>query len=585
MSELPCIPGYRLIREIGSGGMATVYLAVQEKLNREVAVKVLSPALQADRDFTHRFVREARTAANLRHAHIVAVHDVGRHGSIFFMVMEHLPESLKDRMVMKFGQPFSPREVLAVLGPIAAALEYAHQQGVVHRDIKPDNIMFRADGTPVLVDFGLAKATSAPGRHTDTRLAIGTPHYMSPEQGMGKPLDARSDFYSLGVVLYEMLTGRVPYEADSAMGVVFKHVQDPLPRLPPAMAAFQPLIERLLAKEPEQRLRTADELRGRLERIAGERQASPAPPPPPRRRLPRRTLPLLGALAVLAFVSGFLLTRRPAAPVPPAARHPTTSRPGERPRPVSTVPPATATDASEARAVQLARARASLDGNDLETAHRLLDAAGRVGPSGELDELRRQVREREAAAAASPRTAPAAPQPTRRGPPGEAPASPLQLRSGGIEVGREETRDMLRRFAFFDRYENGTGDCRARFQRRVADGLALVEDPSTGLTWWAAGSAHPMPYAAVPAWLADVNAGDGGWRLPTVEEAASLLSRIPGRDGLHVSPLFSPAVTEAWTADRLSGSAGKVWVVLFGDGCLGVQAETARSFVRPVRGR
>jgi len=251
MPEYPVIPGYRVERELGSGGMATVYLAVQEKLNREVAVKVLSPVLVADKQFAARFIQEAEIAAGMHQANIIPIFDIGQSGPHVYLVMEYLEASLKDRL--KIG-PMDAAEALAVLRQMAGALAYAHGEGYVHRDIKPENIMFRKDGTAMLVDFGIARAVGAATRLTKTGMSIGTPHYMSPEQARGLDLDGRSDLYALGIVFHEMLTGRVPYDAQDSVAIIFKHIQDPIPRLPMALAWCQPLLDGLMAKDRETRI-------------------------------------------------------------------------------------------------------------------------------------------------------------------------------------------------------------------------------------------------------------------------------------------------------------------------------------------
>ncbi|MBN2198776.1 MAG: serine/threonine protein kinase, partial [Candidatus Aminicenantes bacterium] len=168
MTDFPLIPGYRIEREVGAGGMATVYLAVQERLNRRVAVKVLSPVLLADKQFIQRFLKEAETAANLHHSNIVPIHDVGRAGDHNYIVMEYLEESLKERI--KQG-PLSPEAALDIVLQVGRGLDYAHAEGFVHRDIKPENIMFRRDGTPVLTDFGIARAVDSATKLTKTGMS------------------------------------------------------------------------------------------------------------------------------------------------------------------------------------------------------------------------------------------------------------------------------------------------------------------------------------------------------------------------------------------------------------------------------
>jgi serine/threonine protein kinase len=244
------ISGYRLLRQLGRGGMATVYLAVQESVDREVALKVMSPALLADPNFGERFLREAKIAAKLHHRHVVGIHDVGRSGDHHYIAMEYLaggPVLLKD------GNPRPVAFALRVIREIAIALDYAHKKGFVHRDVKPDNILLRDDGSSALTDFGIARALDPAARMTQTGAVVGTPHYMSPEQARGRSIDGRSDLYGLGIVLYEMLVGRVPYQAEDSLAVGIMHISEPVPLLPESLAHLQPLISRMLAKQPEDR--------------------------------------------------------------------------------------------------------------------------------------------------------------------------------------------------------------------------------------------------------------------------------------------------------------------------------------------
>jgi serine/threonine protein kinase len=259
------IPGYRVERKLGQGGMATVYLAIQESFDREVALKIMSPFLNSDPSFTTRFVREARIVAQIHHASIVPVMDVGEHQTHHYLSMEYLPGGdLKHRIAEgKAGLSLAVNTCLA----ISAALDVAHRKGFVHRDIKPENILFREDGTPVLTDFGIARAIDAGTSLTMAGMMVGTPNYMSPEQVKGQELDGRSDLYSLGIVFYETLTGNVPFRADSTMSLALKHLSDPLPPLPPEFALYQPFIDRLTAKEREDRFASGAEVQRALRLI------------------------------------------------------------------------------------------------------------------------------------------------------------------------------------------------------------------------------------------------------------------------------------------------------------------------------
>jgi serine/threonine protein kinase len=256
------IPGYRILRQLGRGGMATVYLAMQESVQREVALKVMSPTLLADPDFGERFLREARIAAKLHHRHVVGIHDVGRSGDYMYIAMEYLGGG---PVLARDSGPRPVRFALRVAREIATALHYAHAKGFVHRDVKPDNILLREDGSSALTDFGIARANDSQTRMTRTGAVIGTPHYMSPEQARGRPIDGRADLYSLGVVLYELLVGRVPYHADDSLAVGIMHITQPIPVLPEQLQALQPLLNRLLAKQPDDRFQNGQQLADAIE--------------------------------------------------------------------------------------------------------------------------------------------------------------------------------------------------------------------------------------------------------------------------------------------------------------------------------
>ncbi|GAB1256994.1 hypothetical protein NBRC116494_14960 [Aurantivibrio plasticivorans] len=251
------IPGYKILRKINQGGMSTVYLAIQLSVGREVALKVMSPVLNADPVFGERFQREANIVGQLSHPNIVSIYDIGRYKGLNYIAMDYLPGgTVHEKMV----QGLDTAGTLSVLRQIAHALDVAHRKGYVHRDIKPENILFRDDGTAVLTDFGVAKAASASTQVTNAGTVVGTPHYMSPEQSRGMPLDGRSDLYSLGVVLYEMLTGSVPFQGEESVAIAIKHLTEPVPKLPGQHAVLQPLIDKLLAKNANDRFQTGAEL-------------------------------------------------------------------------------------------------------------------------------------------------------------------------------------------------------------------------------------------------------------------------------------------------------------------------------------
>lgn len=261
------IPGYDIEGEIGEGAMASVYLATQRSLERKVALKVMAAALAADPSFCERFLREGKTLARLSHPHTVTIHDIGNVGELYYMAMEYLPNgTLKERI----AAGMTPEQGVTLIRQIASALGYAHAQGLVHRDVKPANILFRADGTAVLSDFGIAKSLDDRTQFTQAGFAVGTPSYMSPEQARGQEIDGRADLYALGVVLYEILVGKLPYNGTDALSTALAHLTEPLPELPVHHGRYQEVLCKLLAKDPAERFPDAAALLAALDNLPAE---------------------------------------------------------------------------------------------------------------------------------------------------------------------------------------------------------------------------------------------------------------------------------------------------------------------------
>ena len=252
---------YEIIEELGRGGMAMVYRAKDRQLEREVAVKVLPFSLAFDTEFVERFQREARTAAQLEHPNIISIYRVGRSGRVIYFVMKFLRGGSLST-VLASRKKMTPAEIRRLLSEAGSALGYAAQRGIVHRDIKPDNIMFDEFGQSVLTDFGIAKAASGQ-KLTGTGMSIGTPHYMSPEQARAQAIDGRSDIYSLGVVAYQCLTGTVPYDGEDSFSIGYKHITEPVPT-PSLVTADErrifEVIKRMLMKDPNDRFQSCEEL-------------------------------------------------------------------------------------------------------------------------------------------------------------------------------------------------------------------------------------------------------------------------------------------------------------------------------------
>jgi serine/threonine protein kinase len=251
------IPGFDVKRTIGRGGMATVYLAIQQSLEREVVLKTLDTTHDESGDFFERFLKEGRIIASLRHPHIVTIFDIGTADDVVYIAMEYVDGG---DLRAKIENRLAPVRGLDLVSKIGQALAYAHKNDIIHRDVKPANILFRSDGTPLLSDFGIAKDATVDKELTSTGTILGSPFYMSPEQAEGLTVDGRTDLYSLGVIFYEMLTGEKPYEGDSAIKVIMKHIQSPVPTLPTELDQFQPLLNRMMAKNRDQRVATAEEL-------------------------------------------------------------------------------------------------------------------------------------------------------------------------------------------------------------------------------------------------------------------------------------------------------------------------------------
>ena len=257
---------YRVEELIGSGGFAWVYRGFDPELDIPVALKVLKPQFGGDATFEERFRREASTAAKLRHPNIISVYSVGRDGDAVYFAMDYLPNGLADKLETSSSLP--DEFVLRMGIDVARALGFAHREGVIHRDIKVDNILFDNHGNAVVADFGIARAVSGYANQTGTNMVVGTPQYFAPEQARAKPLDGRADIYSLGVSLYRSATGRLPFEGDDWYEIARQHVEDPPPSprsINPAISpAFDRLILRCMAKHPDDRPATGEQLADEL---------------------------------------------------------------------------------------------------------------------------------------------------------------------------------------------------------------------------------------------------------------------------------------------------------------------------------
>ena len=266
---------YEILEELGRGGMALVYRARELELDREVAIKVLPMSLAFDSEFVERFQREARTSAQLEHPNIIPIYRVGRNGRVSFLVMKYLRGGTLAGRLRARGR-LTPGELRKLLIEAGGALAYASDRGVVHRDIKPDNIMFDEFGQSLVADFGIAKAIGG-SKLTGTGLSIGTPHYMSPEQARAQSTDGRSDLYSLGVVAFQCLTGQVPYDGEDAFAIGYKHLTEPVPVVTLQSDEQRTLyraIARLMSKDPAERYQNGHDLVATLTAAAPGKRSS-----------------------------------------------------------------------------------------------------------------------------------------------------------------------------------------------------------------------------------------------------------------------------------------------------------------------
>lgn len=346
---------YHILEQLGEGGMATVYKALDTHLEREVAVKVIRAEIFGRSilaQMLKRFEREAKALARLTHPNIVTIIDYGEHEGAPYLVMPYLPGGTL-KSVLK--GPVAYRHAIQTLLPIAQAVAHAHQLGIIHRDIKTSNILLTRTGEALLSDFGIAKILDAEETRdlTGTGVGIGTPEYMAPEQGMGQA-DERVDIYALGIVLYEMVTGRIPYRADTPMAVLLKKSQEPLPRpsqfVPGLPAALEYLLVKALAREPAQRYQDTREFIAALERLLQDAPTRPETPQPGKPNLVwiLAGAGLLAGLALCAFGLFALLNRPGPGPLsaPPTATPPSSATPSLTPVPDASAtlsPTATAT--------------------------------------------------------------------------------------------------------------------------------------------------------------------------------------------------------------------------------------------------
>lgn len=617
MASFPEIPDYRIEKKFGRGAMGTVYLAFQEKLERLVALKVLLPSLAEEKEITQRFIAEAKIGAHLQHSNIVSIFDVGEYQGIYYFAMEYLEISLKDFIRANKDGILKPEIALDITKQIGSALDYAHRHGVIHRDVKPANILLRNDGTPVLVDFGIAKLMDSGSRLTRTGTSVGTPHYMSPEQIQGLDTDGRADLYSLGVVFYEMLEGRPPYEGSDPVAIAVKHIREPVPRLNEAFKPYQPVLEKMMAKDRRDRFQTGRALVDAIQNLqlgsltpeepekeehtVIRRQTdrwpeiipateSPlatdkAPPRPKRVRAWIMVLlaPLLAGLGLYLVIQSrsnperklwlastrshtidayeSYINRYPKGIYLKRAENALS----ELKKPAVIKPePNLGIEAieTEKRYLELIElSRQFLADQDYQNALDVLGLARKIRNSEELDQLEKEIKTAETASA---------------------PRFRLRAKPREIDIGTVQA--MLKRYGFFDTHKNKVKGFQNQLNLKTRGGEKVVLDRATGLMWHQRGSAHYMNLSGASTWINSLNrnryAGFSDWRLPTLEEAASLLESGKHSTGLHIHPIFNATPRSIWTCDTLGQ---EVWIVYYDHGYADINWPQFNSYVRPVR--
>ncbi|NJK81149.1 MAG: protein kinase [Chloroflexaceae bacterium] len=276
---------YEILSRIGSGGMSTVYRGLDHNLQRPVAIKVLSPHLGELTDLPERFRQEARMIARLNHPNIVSIYNFGEQNGLMYLVEELLEGPTLGAQMREWiatGRPYSRNEIVTIIRQLASALDAAHAAGIIHRDVKPENAIWNGQGNLVLTDFGIARLVQPDVRYTQTGMLIGTPSYLSPEQAQGRPLTPASDIYAMGVILYELIAGRLPFDSTSAAQLLIDHLQTPPPALPrrsDVPAAVNDIVQQALAKQPDQRFNNAGALARALEQAWTAGATPPVVPP------------------------------------------------------------------------------------------------------------------------------------------------------------------------------------------------------------------------------------------------------------------------------------------------------------------
>lgn len=704
MELFPQIPGYRIEKKLGDSTIANVFLAIQEDLDRQVSIKVLNPGLFKVKEVLERFLKEARKAAQFVHPNIVNILEVGESENLQYIVMEYLPASLRNIINYHFNHDtqnpdttvkkikLDGPDVLNILKQLAWAIDYAHKEGVVHRNIRPENIRFREDGTPVIVDFFISRVLGSEQSLKEQGVVFGSPHYGSPERALGKRLEPYSDIYSLGVVLFEMLTGNVPYDAEEAIAIENQHIMEPVPLLPSHLNPFQPLINRMMAKTKEERIASGAELVQLINQINPHlasdfsrptRLSSPAPiekfPPfdpltepnnkkeeklskkdkhkktqeqpinfadedilgnplaelakpttkKPRLNLsfnPKILIPIIAGIVIIAavwfFMSGSSNDQEDFSYGPPKpTQHQSTQKTEPSPeesQPLTEEQKKELETKKQQSLYQLQLAQRAFNAGQYQEADKKLKEARAILDSPEAQQLANQISTKLSEAeedslyqkAIKTNTIEALQAYLNKFPSGRY-STPVDIALNKLkeEIRQKEeikkqllakrsilrslpqlltvpqAKEMINKWNFFDHYYNPKGNFKNDYELRVINQEKVVVDNATGLMWQQEGSPDHLFLQDGKTWLKDLNkktyAGFSDWRLPTLEEALSVLEPEDERSALFINPVFSKEQKYIWTCDTFE--TDKAWALDYFSGDVNTVPLDFKAYVRPVR--
>ena len=676
MAGFPKIPGCKILSELGEGGMAIVYLGIQENLNRRVAIKVPDPKLLKNEITAKRFKKEAEAAAKLSHSNIIQIIDVGKFRNHYYIIMEYLVESVKDRMKDSPGGKIDPQTALEIVQAIIGALEFAHSRKIYHRDIKPDNIMFREDNTPVLVDFGVARifdATDAGGL-TKSGQSMGTVSYMRPKQcAAQKDVDVRGDIYSLGAVLYEMLTGKRPYEGDTMVSVALKHINEKIPTLPKELREYQPLIKKMMAKNRKKRISSEAQFQKILDKIMAStanytRQSreslSPTISKTPRLNPTKKKL-IWGVFSVVLVVLIFVIIFSPGPKIKKQEvsynsiytlfvedlpyymglnivrelykKGDSESLKGaheliNKLKGIKITPEINELEEKITNRIEsgeefnkyLADARDYFKKKNFSKARENISLAKQIKTTPDLVTFEEEVKKAEAEEikilqqkddkayelASSKKSISAYQKYLDEFPKGlharevanmlnklreaERKKRKVTLRSQYEDnLNDEDVQTMIKKYKFFNASWNKNGAFKSYYEKKLKNRGDVVIAYKTGLIWYNGKLKTEMNLEEAEKWVEKLNGykygGYDDWRLPTLEEAASLLIKGKNTNGLHIDPIFLGSPAKIWTNDhapkKILGfiSKSRFWLVCFDTGNVELSPRNNKHHVRPVR--